>query len=884
MTRVMITGLLGGLLFTQALGRPAQAAEVLSVPRTYVVLVGISQYADPNIKPRPHAEDDVKSLYDLFTDNQYLGVPKDHVRLLLGGPADAKRGSQPATKENILKAVQWLAATTKPEDLVIFSFMGQGAVLGQRNDRICYLASNSTVADMAKNSVSAATLGEEMDKVKAQHSCSFVDVFFRGYTPVKGGVAPEPVTDSSSFKEFLGHANGSEEPKETIASGHVLFLATDGRTVSPDGDKHGTFTQVLLDGLSGKADSAGYEPDGLVTVDELSTYVGKELPRLIRKTNVPDKEKIHPFTLAGADTHYVLTHNPATINQVKNRLDKFAELVKNNKKITPEIALEGKNFLSRMPRLEAQRSLRKNYQALADGKLTVEKFLDERETILDATKLRHGLAVDFAEKVIDATKLITKDYVKVVNQGEMVGWAIKGLYHEVDEKIPEEITKKLANVKKLKEKELLALLADVRVQLGKREDLDKHKDIDNALHQMLSHLDPYTTFYDPEILDREKSQIQGRFIGVGISIRKDPNTDMLLVISPLLGSSAYKAGIQAGDILTTIIREVDSFGKPLPAPEVISTKGLDINEAVKTIQGRPGTKVKLTFKRPGVEKPIDVELVRTEVQMETVLGVKRKPDAKWDFLLDPVNKIGYIRLTQFIRNSYPDMVKAMADLKKEGIQGLVLDLRFNPGGLLDSAKEISDLFIDDGVIVTIRPRLGPEFVMTAHKKGDRDYPGNLSFPMVCLVNSGSASGSEIVSACLQDHHRALILGERSYGKGSVQNVVDFEKEGGETKSQIKLTTASFWRPSNKNLNKSSTKGKDTDEWGVIPDKEIKLSRAERWELYDHQRNQEVIQPSGKPVSPAVKNGFKDKQLEEALSYLRSQIKLVQQSGTLKKAG
>src|SRR5262249_42066515 len=162
------------------------------------------------------------------------------------------------------------------------------------------------------------------------------------------------------------------------------------------------------------------------------------------------------------------------------------------------------------------------------------------------------------------------------------------------------------------------------------------------------------------------------------------------------------------------------------------------------------------------------------------------------FMMDPEKKIGYIRLTQFVRHSARNMTKAMKELKDLGVRGLVLDLRFNPGGLLDSARDISDLFIDDGLIVTIRPREGKEHRMIGHSEGS-----HLDFPMVVLINEGSASGSEIVAACLQDHKRAIVVGERSYGKGSVQNVLPFA--GGE----LKMTTASYWRPSGKNINKSS---------------------------------------------------------------------------------
>src|SRR5262249_2366819 len=225
---------------------------------------------------------------------------------------------------------------------------------------------------------------------------------------------------------------------------------------------------------------------------------------------------------------------------------------------------------------------------------------------------------------------------------------------------------------------------------------------------------------------------------------------------------AYKAKMFANDIITTIIREVDSNGKPLEKPEITPTKGLKTDEAVKKILGRPGTKIKLLVEREGVEKPLEFNLIRGSVEVESVMGNKRNEDDTWNYVVDPENKICYVRLTQFTNNTYRDLEKVMKRLTKEvGIKGFILDLRNNPGGLLDSAVKISDLFIDDGLIVTIRPRNGPETTYVG--KSDGSYT---TFPMVCLVNGYSASASEIVAACLQDHNPAIALGHRSYGQGS----------------------------------------------------------------------------------------------------------------------
>jgi carboxyl-terminal processing protease len=282
------------------------------------------------------------------------------------------------------------------------------------------------------------------------------------------------------------------------------------------------------------------------------------------------------------------------------------------------------------------------------------------------------------------------------------------------------------------------------------------------------------------------------------------------------------------------------------------------------ILGKPGTKVKVTVEREGA-KDKEYEITRGLVEVESVLGFKRKSDDTWDYYIDPKNKIAYIQLTQFARKSYIDMEKVVKRLDKEGVKGLILDLRFNPGGYLDVARDICDLFIDDGLIVTIKPRVGEELAM--HGKMTPSYQ---NFPMACLVNGGSASGSEIVAACLQDHKRAIIVGERSFGKGSVQNIQRFEQTGGE----IKLTTATFWRPNGKNLNKLSTKGTDEEDWGVRPDKGflIKLNPTETGALSDKFRDWSNI-PNRELKSKEPEKKFDDRQLDSALDYVRGQLKL-----------
>jgi carboxyl-terminal processing protease len=343
--------------------------------------------------------------------------------------------------------------------------------------------------------------------------------------------------------------------------------------------------------------------------------------------------------------------------------------------------------------------------------------------------------------------------------------------------------------------------------------------VEAAIRGVLRELDPYSNYIDPQDMPRFRTAIENQFGGVGVQIGIE--NGRLEVISPLVGSPAYRAGVRAGD------RIVEIDGK--------STRGLLIDEVVERMKGEPGTRVTLGIIHPGSDKKEDVTLTREVVQIETVLGYDRKADDSWNFMLDRDKGIGYIRLAAFSRNTARDLRKALVQLKQENLRGLILDLRFNPGGLLSSAVEVADLFISEGRIVSIQGRNTEEKVWNAKKRGTFE-----GFPMAVLVNRYSASASEIVSACLQDHHRAVIVGERTWGKGSVQNVIEME----EGASALKLTTASYRRPSGKNIHRFPGAA-ESDEWGVMPDAgyELKLSDEDTARLMDEFRRRDIVRPN-----------------------------------------
>ena len=259
--------------------------------------------------------------------------------------------------------------------------------------------------------------------------------------------------------------------------------------------------------------------------------------------------------------------------------------------------------------------------------------------------------------------------------------------------------------------------------------------------------------------------------------------------------------------------------------------------------------VKIKLPHEGSETPETIEVTRDVIKTPTVLGDHYEAKGEWSFMLDEKEKIGYIQLTSFGRNSAEELHDALLKLQKEGMRALVLDLRMNPGGLLTAATAIADFFISNGVIVSTKGRKAGTFS---------------GFPMAVLVNKYSASAAEIVSACLQDYKRAIIVGERTWGKGSVQNVV--ELEGG--KSALKLTTASYHRPSGKNIHRFP-KSTEKDEWGVMPDPgyEQKMSDQELHDLQIARRDRDVIRKNGTvPITT-----FVDKQLNLALEGIKKQL-------------
>ncbi len=394
--------------------------------------------------------------------------------------------------------------------------------------------------------------------------------------------------------------------------------------------------------------------------------------------------------------------------------------------------------------------------------------------------------------------------------------------------------------------ELMKLFAETYEQIDSHyvTEVDRRELVEAAIRGMVAHLDQYSTYIQPEDLKRFEQHIEQAFVGIGISVNTAEGK--LEIVSPLAGSPAFRAGLRTGDVIT----EID--GK--------SVAGLSPADVARMLAGPPGRSIVLSVLKPQATEAQMITVIRDTIQVPTVVGLNRDAEQQWDFMLNDEKRIGYVRLTHFSRNTATELRTVVDGLASSDLKGLVLDLRSNPGGLMESSIEIADMFLDTGKIVSMQGRSVPERSWQA-KRGDT-LP---SIPLAVIVNRLSASASEVLSACLQDNGRAVVVGERTWGKGSVQNVVELESG----RSALKLTTASYFRPSGINIHRFA-ESKPEDAWGVMPSDghAIELSK-EQWADWTKSRETaDNLRPQDPAASPSV---FIDLQLDDAENCLIAEI-------------
>lgn len=349
-----------------------------------------------------------------------------------------------------------------------------------------------------------------------------------------------------------------------------------------------------------------------------------------------------------------------------------------------------------------------------------------------------------------------------------------------------------------------------------------------------------------------RESLDQEFDGIGVILNQSKDTKEFTILRPLLGTPAYERGLLAGDRVLAI------DGEP--------TKGLTMDQARRRLRGKAGEIVRLSVLHPGATEPVEIAVPRAKINVPYVMGDTLAPTGKWSFFIPGADHVAYIRLSKFGEKSADELAATLDELTAQGIRGAVLDLRGNPGGLLEEgAVRICDMFVREGNVVSTRGRDG-EVLREYNVSGKGRFT---ELPLVVLIDRDSASASEIVAACLQDHGRAKVVGERSYGKGSVQSLIRLD--GGRT--ALKLTVAHYYPPSGHNIQKPRRPQPD-DVWGVSPDEgcTVPLTDDQRSALFDWRQKRDRP-PSADASQPAAKielpddPGFADLPLRRALEVL-----------------
>lgn len=387
---------------------------------------------------------------------------------------------------------------------------------------------------------------------------------------------------------------------------------------------------------------------------------------------------------------------------------------------------------------------------------------------------------------------------------------------------------------------------------------------DGALNGMVEVLnkrgDEHSMFVDGQDRDSFREDLIQEFGGIGVRILQLGDPPQLTIVGPPEpGTPAFNSDIRSGDLVVAIDGKL--------------TEGLEMPDVLKLMRGPIGTPVVLSVIHADEEEPVDIEIVRDVITVDSILGDYRDDNNKWQYHLLNDTRIGYMRIIKFGDKTEAELTNHLATLTTEGVQALILDVRDNYGGALDAAVGISDLFLRAGLpIVTTRDRdeqIRERFVSTGRG-------GYLQLPLAVLINHNSASASEILAACLQDYKRAVIVGERTYGKGTVQRLMPIESG----RSLLKLTAATYWRPSGDNIHRMPG-NTDADPWGVKPDEGFEVPMDDEqyllWRKYRYRRDilgprqegslaEQFDEQEGK-----LPESFKDEALDLAAKYLQEKL-------------
>lgn len=776
--------------------------------RIWGLVIAVESYADDRIAVPPQASKHARGLAKLLEDPGRFPAIGPRLRILSGGSNPASTKSP--TAAHIRDAFAEIAHQAESGDRLLLVLIASAIPAG---DEVRWLAADANENDVAATTILSSEMGELISSTGCELTFSIIDA---SLTLTTWNVPKPDVTQMRSdilFREM----HGMDRVYLASSSGKLKDLG-EWETIST------TFFQLLMNGLKGAADRDGGEPDGWITEKELITYVTTQSP-----SSVSD----------GTEISFWLSQNPEGQKLFEARKSTLTNRHQANELDDREFE-HGLRLLERMPSFDDDRKLRTAYVSFLDGKMSEDDLASLRRQTITKRNLPEDQGISFGKTVAEVFELIRSRHIHPEKANQALAIGLRDLADQYGDANESWVNETVNSLDKLDSTQLEQALARFRLRLGHRPEVTESA-VNICLKAALGFLDPYSVYLSPDIYRDMKEQVAGKFTGIGVILQENPTSASLPILLVIPGGPADKAGLQIGDRITAI--------------DGHNVAEIGVEQASRKLLGPQGSSVRISIERKNSE-PLEFTIARGEVELESVVGYDRKQDGSWNYWIDREHGVGYVRVATFAMGTADRLRKIIADLGKDGLKDLILDLRFNPGGLLTSAINVADVFVDGGSIVRIQDRRGKEREEKAHRFGTIE-----GINLVVLVNEGSASGSEIVAAAIQDAGRGQIAGSRTFGKGSAQDIVPLR----DNESAVKLTSEAFFRPSGKNLERYRGGRRTADDtWGVTPspDLDIPLYREESSRLRADMFRRLFVGQSNDEKRPP------DRQLEKILQVLR----------------
>lgn len=763
-TLALVACLLSGLTSARADTTTSPRAE----RRAWGLVVCVDHYADSRLNRTDIEPGVVERLSRNLTDPKRFPSLGDRLLILDSRHAGANP-DRLATAQRVRQSLANIAQNALPGDDLVVVWISR---LCQEQGETRWLTFDADANNIQATSLLTGEIYELLQSIRCRNRLIVVDA-----VPVPTGWFPTDAFPSAGAR--------IAPLAEWVGPDRLVIGASDGRHQpnQPNPTPSNLFFAKLSDGLAGQADRAGGEPDGWISTTELIDFLREQVPSSL---------------VLGNDPQRWLGRNPSHRSKLDTRRAALVALQDKGELDEADLA-QGLKLLERLPRFVEDQRLRQAFIELAAGTKPAAEVQALRRQLLSQRQLDDTQSIAFARRIEQVYAEILKRHVHPDDAPAALEEGCFDLAEAFDCLEEAWVAPAIADILAASPTDANPPLARFRARLGRRPTVQEPAET-ILVRGMLHSLDPYSAYLAADVFRDTLQQSRGRFTGIGVVLQESPWDRTLRVLMPIPGGPAAQSGLLEDDLILAV--------------DGAATIDIGTEEASRRLSGEPRSSVSLEIAR-GPKSRQTLAIKREDVPLVTVIGFERQ-GADWSYWLrSPKNETdpypfrpAYIRITRFARDTADRLRRILRQLESEGMTHLVLDLRFNPGGLMESAVDVADLFIDDGLILRIRDRQGQDRQRRAVRTGTfRDHQ------LVVLINGESASGSEIVAAAIEDNQRGIVAGSRSFGKGSIQEIVALP----DAQTGLKITSALFLRGNGQNLERFlGGRRPSTDTWGVRP--------------------------------------------------------------------